>query len=536
MIQPQMAQFDELKIDAIFAALNQCHLPGAVVGIARGGRPVYRKGFGLANMEMPAVLTPGIRMRIYSITKHFTCLAYMLLCEENKAGIDDQLGQHLPELHPVAHPVTMRQLMGNISGLRDAADILWQFSGTGRNVSARELLSLYCDIDDVNCPPGTDWIYNNGGYVLLTAVVERISGRPLEEVLRTRIFEPVGMHDTLLRRCDSDFLSNSATMHMVKPGGGFERSYLGTVSGEGGIVSTVDDMLRWLAHMDAPRIGSVRTWEIMRTPQILANGVSTGYGLGLISGYHRGIAMIQHSGMGLGANSQMIKVPDAQLDVAIMVNRHDISATDLANRILDVCLPNILGNPKSGSSFSTATGTFRSADTGRVFRLEAAVIDNDWIKAGQQIAVVDGIDVPLQSDDDGTLRPSAPFDMMMKLTIVLQGNRQNPESLRITDYGNADELFRQDPPASSDPTLIAGSYRSHPTGTEATITAEPEATHLRTSSRFGSALYLVECLAIGIWRARSPGPVAWGGILSFNSENSAFYFSSARTRRLRFCR
>src|SRR6202022_3356579 len=108
-------EFDEKKIDAIFAKVDQCQMPGAAVGIAIGGKPVYRKGFGLASMELPLVLSPSIRMRIYSTAKHFTCLAYMLLCEGGKAGIDDPIGNVLPELHPVTRKVTMRQLMGHVS-------------------------------------------------------------------------------------------------------------------------------------------------------------------------------------------------------------------------------------------------------------------------------------------------------------------------------------------------------------------------------------------------------------------------------------
>src|SRR5262249_19681191 len=126
--------FQEEKIDAIFAEIDQCRLPGAAVGIAIGGRPVYRKGFGLASMELPVVLTPTIRMRIHFTTKHFTCLAYLLSCEDGKAGIDDPIGKFLPELHPVSRGVTMRQLMGHTGGLRDAHDINWQFSGIGRPV------------------------------------------------------------------------------------------------------------------------------------------------------------------------------------------------------------------------------------------------------------------------------------------------------------------------------------------------------------------------------------------------------------------
>src|ERR1700730_13922699 len=112
--------FDQTKIDAIFADLDQCHWPGAAVGIAIGGKPVYRRGFGVARMELPGGLSPGIRMRIASTTKHFAALAYMLLCEDGKATIDDPIGKYLPELHPVTHAVTMRQLMGHVGGLRDA--------------------------------------------------------------------------------------------------------------------------------------------------------------------------------------------------------------------------------------------------------------------------------------------------------------------------------------------------------------------------------------------------------------------------------
>ena len=82
-------EFREEKIDAIFREVNQCQLPGAAVGIAIGGRPVYRRGIGLAHMELPTLLSTSMRMRIYSTTKHFTCLAYLLLCEEGKAAIDD---------------------------------------------------------------------------------------------------------------------------------------------------------------------------------------------------------------------------------------------------------------------------------------------------------------------------------------------------------------------------------------------------------------------------------------------------------------
>src|SRR6185437_5764751 len=288
---------DEQAIDAIFSDLDQSHLPGAVVGVALKGRPVYRKGFGLASMELPVLLSPQTRLRIYSITKQFTCFAYLLLCEEGKAKLDDSVGRYLPELHPIARRATMRQLMSHTSGLRDVCDLRWFFSGIKSVVPAQELLACYRDVSDVNCAPGVSWSYNNGGYHLLSNVIEKIAEQPLEEVLRKRIFEPMGMGNTLLRRTDSDFVPNSATMHMLTADGRYERRYLpGELMGEGGIVSTVEDMLRWQAL-----VRSTDTWTLMSTVQKLNDGSETGYGFGLFRHCYHGVDTIFHTGGGLGS-------------------------------------------------------------------------------------------------------------------------------------------------------------------------------------------------------------------------------------------
>jgi CubicO group peptidase (beta-lactamase class C family) len=134
-----LTRFDSTKIDRIFAPLDQCREPGAAVAIAIGGTPVYRRGFGLANMELPILIGPAMRMRIGSITKHVTCLAYMLLCEQGRAGIDDPIEKHVPEIHPIAHGVTMRQLMGHTSGLRDILSISMSVHGTSAVTTDREL-------------------------------------------------------------------------------------------------------------------------------------------------------------------------------------------------------------------------------------------------------------------------------------------------------------------------------------------------------------------------------------------------------------
>jgi CubicO group peptidase (beta-lactamase class C family) len=517
--------FDEKRIDSVCADLDRCHLPGAAVGIAIRGTPVYRKGFGLASMELPVSLSPTIRMRIASITKHFAALAYLLLCEEGRAGIDDPIGKYLPELHPVARQVTVRQLMGHIGGLRDAYDLLYHFSGTGARVCSDEVLSLYRAGDDVNTAPGVTWSYSSGGYVMLTAAIERIASRSLEDVLRERIFAPVGLHDTLLRRWDTDFVPNSATLHATTPTGGYDRSYLGSaLAGEGGMVSTVDDMLRWLAHMDAPIVGSAGTWQTLKTPLKLANGTSTGYGLGLMSGRYRGFETLFHPGGVSGGNAQMLKVPAASLDIIVMLNRHDVLGMTLAERILDVCLP-ALAPLADGPGRPIATGTFQSPATGRVIQL----LD----KEEQQIVSLEGFDMPVVADQQGVLRPSGAFGYL-KHTVMLRGDPEKPSAIRFSDFGNPDELVRVEPVGGSDVREIAGRYRSVATGTEATFPCSQDGPQLHTVGPFGSATYALECIAAGLWRATSPMPRS--AILSFDQDAASFRFSSWLTRALPFRR
>lgn len=520
------AVFAEKAIDAIFAELDQCQLPGAAVGIALQGTPVYRKGFGLASMELPVVLSPSTRMRIYSATKQFTCLAYLLLCEEGRADIDDPICKHLPELGAMARHVTVRQLMGHTSGVRDINDITYQFNGTGHRISSAEMFGFCGQVVDRNFEPGTRWCYCNGGFLLLTIAIERIAERTLEEVLRERIFVPTGMHDTLLRRFDTDFVPNSATMHMTTARGGYEKSYLGMACpGEGGVVSTVDDMLRWLAHMSSPWIGSAGTWELMMASQQLLNGTSTGYGLGLALGNYGRAETIYHAGGGLGASSQMLKVPAAGLDIAIMVNRHDVDASALADEILGVLLPGQSSRTPS-SSTSCASGTYRSPTSGRVLQLSH--------QNGRQFVSLGGNDLPFECNEAGIWHPAGTASYL-KIALTLQGDPTRPAIVGMSEYGNRDELHRV--PDSSVPLeeQVVGSYRSPGIGVEATIRHIGSRLSLRTVGRHGAVEYELECIGVRIWRARLDANRPWmGGMLAFDEEARRFWYSNLANRCLPF--
>jgi D-aminopeptidase len=504
-------RIDDKQLDALFAQLNQCNVPGIAVGVGVKGRAVYRKGFGLATMELPVVLSPSMRMRIFSITKHFTCLLYLLLCEDGKADIDDCIGQYLATIHPVTRKATVRQLMTHTSGLRDALGIRWLFSGYEQNVSSAEVLKLYEDIDDINFPAGARRAYNNGGYMMLSAAIERIADCPLKDALQHRIFEPVGMYDTLLRLVDTDFVSNSAIMHMTKENGEYVKSYLGgELTGEGGIVSTVDDMLRWLAHMDAPMVGTSKTWELMKTPQRLANGTSTGYGLGLSLARYRGIEAVWHAGGGLGGNSQFIKVPAVGLDVVILANRQDVSSMELGEKVLDACLVG-LDPIDEGVREEIATGTFKARISGRVLKL--------FKKDNAQFIQWNGEESRARPGENGGLRPVGGLISPNNMSFFVQGDWSQPDAVLFRSFGEDEELIPVGTASPTEPQAIAGVYRSESTGTDVIIEPGGHDMLMKTRGRFGTSVYPLECLGERVWRASKNAGVM---VLSFDDAASAF--------------
>jgi D-aminopeptidase len=322
-------------------------------------------------------------------------------------------------------------------------------------------------------------------------------------------------------------LSTSAALHMTRQTGGFHQSYLGgALAGEGGIVSTIDDMLRWLRHMNHPIVGSAETWRLIRTSQTLRNGTSTGYGFGLHSECFQGMDLQHHSGGGLGGSAHLARVPALGLDVIVLVNREDVSATSLAEKVLAACMGRwLIDVSRATEAAGTAKGVFCSRKTHRVIELGHA--------DGLQAMSIDGLRMPTERGADGALRPAGIF-RSMKQVVHLQGPLGCPESLRLNDYGNDDILIRK-PGGPPNADVIVGRYRwNADLQTEATIYMGKDGPRMTTIGCFGKADYQLVCIAEGIWRAQVPGILWRGGVLTFPGTGRTFLFSTYRTRALEF--
>jgi CubicO group peptidase (beta-lactamase class C family) len=517
---------DATTIDAIFAAYDTSHAPGVAVGIAVGGKPVYRKAFGLANLEQNQTLSPSIRMRIGSTTKHFAALAYMLLVEDGLASLDDAVRKHIPEMSPtLADGVTMRQLMSHTSGLRCSLDLSMQLNGMGHYMSHSDTLGLFAAQDAINFEPETSWSYNNGGYTALSVAIERLTGQRLEDVLRERIFEPIGMSDTLLRRVDTDFVPNSATLHMLGKDGAFTKEYMGMeVSGEGGMASTVDDMLRWMAHMDRPVVGTAETWAAMTSPFILKSGYSTRYALGLSVGEYRGLTTIEHGGTVMGGGCQMIKAPGIGLDIILITNRAGVDTMSLADRIIDACVPH-LGPPLEDVAGTNITGLYYDPATGSTLQLLE--------QGGRQLIGLGGATIPARRDAAGKLH-----SMYRIFDAVLEAPADDPAPAQLTysQWGRPEVLARLEPGPQPDMADRAGHYASASTGTTGILAVDSDQIALTFKGRWNTVRYSLTYMGASLWRATSIDMAHFGlgGFVEFDTDGDGFAFSAGRTRRLRF--
>ncbi|WP_077033385.1 serine hydrolase [Pelomonas sp. KK5] len=529
-------------LDGIFQVANKADAPGLVVGVAQHGKTVYRRGFGLASIELGVANTAWTRMRIGSTTKHFTCLAALLLVEEGKLDIDVGVRTYLPELPKLAKEPTLRQFMSHTGGYRCYLDV--GFMSDGMAIKPKGV-ALHAQLrqSEVNFAPGEMMIYNNGGYHMLSLVIERVSGMKFERFLEERIFTPLGMIDTRCVQSDFEIHPNMATLHVAQPDGSWRRGIFPTEEnrGEGSMISTIDDMLRWLAHLRGPhRVGTDASWKQMTTTVPLSSGTPSPYALGLMVHDYRGVRVIQHSGSVIGGTCQMITVPAHELDVIIMTNGAVVNAIELANKVIDA----MLGDEVLGPVEERATAErfkavldkhYLSPETGLV----VGFADADG-KLG--LTVMNSAPVPLR-DEGETLRigiedlAMGPFQLT---TAALADLETAPAEIELAESGwkRRLQLLPDAPPADAAAPL-AGRYHARDLGVDAQVLLNGDTWTLRVAGDFAVNDMVLTALSADVFALSLPEFPKMRMVLGVDRHDGAvtgFRVDSGRTRHMRFQR
>ncbi|MGK2961869.1 MAG: serine hydrolase domain-containing protein [Gemmatimonadaceae bacterium] len=327
-------------MSALFAAFRTPGSPGCAASITRDGATLFSAGYGLADIEQGIDITPRTAFYAASVSKQFTAASIGLLVLRGQLSLDANVRDFVPEVPDYGTPITVRHLLTHTSGLRDYLSVQ-PLAGWPEDMLLTEgdFLALVHRQKGLNFAPGTRHLYSNTGYVLLSLIVRKVSGRSLREFAAKELFTPLGMTNTVFRDDHTTPVSRRATAYEPLASGGFRTRIPGfDVIGDGGLFTTAEDLAKWNPtaldrSLDAPGLSA-----LMVTPGRLVSGDTLIYAMGLYFDTYRGLPIVRHGGRYGGYRAEFSVVPSAGMTIAILCNIRTAEPYVLKKRIIDVYL------------------------------------------------------------------------------------------------------------------------------------------------------------------------------------------------------
>jgi CubicO group peptidase (beta-lactamase class C family) len=339
--------------DEVFADLTKAGSPGCALAVARGGKIIYEKGYGLANIEEGVEITPRTVFDIGSTSKQFTAASILLLEKRGKLSIQDDIHKYLPEIPDYGHTITIGHLLNHTSGLRDYLT-LFELAGVNTDsvTTDDDALAIIARQKALNFEPGSDWLYSNSGFFLLSVIVKRVSGKTLRQFATENIFEPLQMTQTVFRDEHTQLVPNRAMAYDLKEAGtgyALNVSYF-EQTGDGAVHTSVEDLLKWDENFYSGRVGGKTFLEEIQEPGKLNNGKTLDYAKGLFVGGYRGLRFVAHGGSWGGYRAQLLRFPEQHFSVACLCNLASANPEKRAHEIADVFLAGEMKEPKPTSA------------------------------------------------------------------------------------------------------------------------------------------------------------------------------------------
>lgn len=322
LVAEPVATDPEARVGQMIRVYDGSDRPGGVVAVVRDGEPAFVRTFGMANLTHGVPWERGTISNIGSVTKQFTAMGLLLLQADGKLSLDDDIREHVPELPDFGTPVTLRHFLNHTSGYREIYNLLPMTGYNGEDAFPREkAIQVVQRQPDLQSPPNTEWNYNNTGFILLSLVVERVSGRSFADYMRERVFEPLAMNDTRVKMAQGELIPGSAQGYEAYKSSRFRTTRdLASSAGAGGVYTTVHDLIRWMRNYRDATLGGEDAVRAMATPAVLESGDSTGYGLGLGVGELGGRAIYAHTGGDVAHRAYLGYFPELDDGVVVMSN------------------------------------------------------------------------------------------------------------------------------------------------------------------------------------------------------------------------
>ena len=337
------------KVDKVFEKFNRTDSPGCALGIYQNGQIVYKHGYGMANLNDDVPITPLTVFHVASMSKQFTAASILLLAQQGKLSLDDDVHKYIPELPDFGERITLRHLMHHTSGLRDQWALLglagWRYSQD--LITDDDVMSVLVHQKALNFKPGEKYMYSNTGFTLLALVIKRVSGLSLREYTTKNIFEPLGMTHTHFRDDHEEVIKHDALGYEQNGEGKPFRMSLTNfdTTGATSLHTTVEDLQLWDENFYHPRVGGPELVKQMQEKGKLNSGKDQDYAAGLAIETYKGLPTIGHGGADAGYRSDIVRFPDQHFTATALCNSADANPSSLTRQVADIVLAKDIREP-----------------------------------------------------------------------------------------------------------------------------------------------------------------------------------------------
>lgn len=326
----------EQKIDSLFSKYNS-KTSGVAVGVVKNGILIYKKGYGIANLEYDIPISPKTIFNVGSVSKQFTTFSIYLLEKQGKISFDDDIRKHIPELPLYEKKITIKHLCSHTSGLKDQWALLTLASYIMDDIiTTEQVMKIIVKQKELNFAPGSEFKYSNTGFTLLTEIVKRVSGKTFSEFAKENIFIPLGMESTFVYDDNEKIVKNRAYSYGRENEIYSKRNFNSSSVGPSNIYTTVEDLSKWTANFENPIVGNVdfinhfneRSLLDNGKPAILAvrDGETIYHAKGQFIRNYKGVNVYNHTGSDAGFKSYLGRFQDNKLSIILLSNDENFVA------------------------------------------------------------------------------------------------------------------------------------------------------------------------------------------------------------------
>ena len=332
-----MSQTNEKVVDALFHDFDRANSPGVAVIVIKEGKPLFAKGYGLADLEKKIPCTTNTNFRLASVTKQFTAMTVLILVEEGQLSLEDHLPKFFPEFPAYGKTISLHHLLTHTSGLPNYEDHIPD--GTTIPLSDRDVLFILRQQSKTDFPPGAQFHYSNSAYALLALIVESVSGKTFSAFVKEKIFNPLGMTNSIAYVAGLSCVPNRAYGY-VNGTSGWElsdQSVTSAVLGDGGIYSSVADLFKWDLALYTEKLISLKLLaDAFTAHSSQSDFKGSGYGYGWYVGNFRETKRIWHYGSTCGFSTRIERFPGRRLGLIVLSNRRDAEISSRVEKLIEL--------------------------------------------------------------------------------------------------------------------------------------------------------------------------------------------------------